>query len=206
MWTYVLAAILGLIPLLLWSKQRPAKLPPGPLNWPVVNNLLNLSFNAHFRQSLGLLHDKYGPIISLSLGFGLWTVFVRSPELVKEVLYDSRFSGRSMFSFFSMLNFDNGISFGQGEKWKQRKKVLLQVMKSFGFGKSVFAVGVEQEVKRLMDYLDKTEGQVIDIQVRSFRDCPVCLSFKILTEELQENIAGSRKKLQRLLPRFLPRF
>ena len=166
MWIYLIALAFGFIPLWIWSKQRPVKLPPGPLSWPLLNNLPSLSLNEKFRESLSVIHDKYGPIISINMGFGFWNVFVQGPELVREVLLDSRFAGRSLFSFFTVMKFENSITFGQGQQWKERKKVFLQVMRSLGVGRSVFAMGVEQEVQRLLQCLEEHDGQVVNIKVR----------------------------------------
>ena len=165
MWTYILAAIVGAIPLYLYSKSRPRNFPPGPFNWPLVHNLLYLSFDGKFRQSMGTLHSKYGQLLSLTFGFGIWDVFVQGPDLVREVLNDSRFNGRHLYSYFTLMNFDNSISLGQGEQWKRRKKIFVQVMKDLGVGKSVFATGIEAEVQRLLNYLDERDGQLVDIKV-----------------------------------------
>ncbi len=165
MWSYVIAALIAAVPAWFWSKQRPSNLPPGPFNWPFVNNLLSLSFNGKFRDSLALIHAKYGQIVSLNLGFGTWSVFLQGPELIREMLHDSRFSSRNLFSFLTMMDLENTVTFGKGAEWRFKKKSMQQILRNLGVGKQVFAVGIQHEVQKFLVFLEQFEGQAVDIKV-----------------------------------------
>lgn len=81
--------------LLLLRKKRNSRLPPGPLGWPIIGNILQLGDKPH--ESLFGLAQKYGPLMSLRLGCKL-TMVVSSPSMAKEVLKnnDQTFSSRSI--------------------------------------------------------------------------------------------------------------
>ncbi|GLJ11716.1 hypothetical protein SUGI_0175270 [Cryptomeria japonica] len=71
-----------------------SRLPPGPFAWPLIGNLHQLGKLPH--RSLEELAKKYGPIMSLQLGY-FPAIVVSSPEMAKEFLknYDLAFASRS---------------------------------------------------------------------------------------------------------------
>eukprot|EP00253_Pinus_taeda_P000913 PITA_00913 len=79
----------------LWRRRTYGRLPPGPLGWPIVGNLLQLGNNPN--ESLFHLATKYGPLMSVSLGMKT-TVVVSSPAMAKEVLktHDQLLAGRTV--------------------------------------------------------------------------------------------------------------
>ena len=112
------------------------------------------------------LHQKYGPIISLSLiGRGKWDVWFQGYDLLKEVMNDPRFTARSSISLFEQLGMHKGIGFASGEEAKVKRRMTIQVLKALGVGKSVFSVGIEEEVERLLKYVEDLGDQDIYIQV-----------------------------------------
>ncbi|BBN02674.1 protein MpCYP829A1 [Marchantia polymorpha subsp. ruderalis] len=81
---YVLAAVLGLVVLILIQRKfRAPKLPPGPLAWPLIGNLPLMGPLPH--QSLLRLKKKYGPLMFMQLG-SVPTIVVQGPDMAKEVL------------------------------------------------------------------------------------------------------------------------
>ncbi|XP_021893078.1 cytochrome P450 703A2 [Carica papaya] len=82
----VLAA---LILKLLWtwfnkrSLQKTRRLPPGPPQWPIVGNLLQLSQLPH--RDLASLCDKYGPLVYLRLG-SVDAITTNDPDIIREIL------------------------------------------------------------------------------------------------------------------------
>ncbi|KAK4276069.1 hypothetical protein QN277_019059 [Acacia crassicarpa] len=71
------------------------KLPPGPLPFPIIGNILELGENPH--QSLLELSKTYGSLMTIKLG-SITTIVISSPDLAKEALQkrDLAFSGRTV--------------------------------------------------------------------------------------------------------------
>ncbi|KAG6557325.1 hypothetical protein Mapa_001253 [Marchantia paleacea] len=76
-----------------WPKSRNHRLPPGPLNWPVIGGILSLEPKLH--HAFAKLAKKYGPIFHLRVGT-YDVVVVSSVELAEEVLKhkDAEFAQR----------------------------------------------------------------------------------------------------------------
>ena len=75
--------LLLVLKLIIISRKGAAKLPPGPLGWPIVGNLLQREKKPN--EYLYHLAAKYGPLMNLHLGMKT-TVVVSSPAMAKEVL------------------------------------------------------------------------------------------------------------------------
>ncbi len=113
MYEYLTAATICLIVTWMWSKSRPSGMPPGPVVFPVVNNIPSLSFDHKLVSSIQKHHNQYGPIISFSVvGHGLWDVWVDGYDLIKELLHDPRFTNRSVFGPMIEMNFHRGARMG----------------------------------------------------------------------------------------------
>ncbi|KAI9095359.1 hypothetical protein K1719_026393 [Acacia pycnantha] len=71
------------------------KLPPGPLPFPIIGNILEVGANPH--QSLSKLSKTYGSLMNIKLG-SITTIVISSPDLAKEALQkqDLAFSGRTV--------------------------------------------------------------------------------------------------------------
>lgn len=81
---------------LLVSLFKRNNLPPGPVGWPVVGNLLQLGRNAP--RQLAQLSAKFGPVMSLRLGT-MTTIVVSSASATKELLqsHDASLRDREMY-------------------------------------------------------------------------------------------------------------
>lgn len=64
-----------------WMRKFP--LPPGPLGFPIIGNLLIMNQLTH--RGLAKLAEKYGGLLYLRLGY-LNAFAVSSPEVAKQVL------------------------------------------------------------------------------------------------------------------------
>ncbi|XP_063231353.1 cytochrome P450 307a1-like [Bacillus rossius redtenbacheri] len=101
------AAVLGLLLLLLGRRRRGPKAasgPPGPTPWPVLGSLHLLGSHDNPFQAFTALSAQYGDIFSITLGSAPCVV-VNTFELIKEVLVTkgSHFGGRPDFIRFHML-------------------------------------------------------------------------------------------------------
>ncbi len=163
---YMTAVAICLIVTWMWSKSRPSGMPQGPLVFPIVNNILSISFDHKFVSSIGALHHKYGSILSLSLvGHGIWDVWVQGYDVIKEVLYDPRFANRSIFGPLVDIHVDRGIVFASADRAKVRRRAMLQIMREVGVGKTTFVTGCEENTEVLLNYLEKFERKPLYLQV-----------------------------------------
>eukprot|EP01018_Ginkgo_biloba_P019034 Gb_39506 [translate_table: standard] len=104
--------------------KKKARLPPGPLGWPIVGNLFQLGQRPNV--SLSALARKYGPLMTLHLGIQT-TVVVSSPAMAKELLTknDNIFSGRTVKQVLKALSFhQSSIVWSQyGPRWRMLRRI-----------------------------------------------------------------------------------
>ncbi|ESR50632.1 hypothetical protein CICLE_v10033851mg [Citrus x clementina] len=80
------ALIKAVINLLYPSKNFNYKLPPGPLNFPIITNfLLTRKSSADLESTIRALHDKFGPIITLHIG-SRPAIFISDRSLAHQAL------------------------------------------------------------------------------------------------------------------------
>lgn len=100
------------------------QLPPGPPRWPVVGNLLQLSFSAH--ESFTKLAAKYGPIMTLQLG-SMKTVVISSSTAAREIFknHDAPLSGRMIYEAMKGDHGTEGslITSQYGPHWRMLRRL-----------------------------------------------------------------------------------
>nr|AFK79030.1 cytochrome P450 CYP736A53 [Bupleurum chinense] len=148
------------------ARQRKL-LPPGPRGLPIVGSLLHLGKLPH--RTFQELAKKYGPIMSLRLGY-VSTIVVSSPEAAKLFLktHDSVFADRPKLEAVEHLSFgDNGITFTNGTFWRHVRKFVVQellapakVNSYEGMRREELGVVVE-EIKK-----DAAAGEVVDVSAK----------------------------------------
>eukprot|EP00253_Pinus_taeda_P000359 PITA_00359 len=100
------------------------RLPPGLPGWPIVGNLFQLGKNPS--ESFFHLAQKYGPLMSLSLGMKI-AVVVSSPAMAKEVLktHDHVLAGRIVNQVARSLS-QHKSSFvlcQYGSRWRMLRRI-----------------------------------------------------------------------------------
>ncbi len=164
---YITAVAVCLIVTWMWSKSRPSGMPPGPMVFPIVNNILSISTDDRLVSYIENLHKKYGPIVSFSVvGHGLWDIWVQGYDLVKEVFHDPRFTNRSIFGPMAELKLDQGLVWAASHVSKARRKTMLQIMRVVGVGKTAFVTGCEENTESLLSHLHYFVGKPLYLQVK----------------------------------------
>ncbi|XP_030535104.1 cytochrome P450 71AU50-like [Rhodamnia argentea] len=110
---------------LLWKKKSTKKkLPPGPRGFPILGNLHLLGQNPH--HDLHKLAQKYGPIMSLRLGF-VPTIVISSPEAAELFLktHDLVFASRPPQEAMKHMSYEQrNMSFAPyGPYWRNIRKM-----------------------------------------------------------------------------------
>ncbi|PKI46440.1 hypothetical protein CRG98_033138, partial [Punica granatum] len=135
---------------------RKRKLPPGPPKLPLVGNLHQLGNLPHL--SLHSLAKKYGPIISLQLGW-VPTVVISSARMTKEVMrtYDLVLSSRPRLFAAKYIFYDStDIVFSPyGAYWRQIRKICILELLSAKRVQSFRPVR-EEEVARMVDRIQES--------------------------------------------------
>ncbi|EEF52685.1 cytochrome P450 83B1 [Ricinus communis] len=112
--------------LFLLKKHRATPhLPPGPKGFPFIGNLLQLD-NSNIQKHLWQLSKKYGPIMSLRLGFKP-TLIVSSAKMAREVLktQDLEFCSRPALTGQQKLSY-NGLDLAfapYDDYWREMRKI-----------------------------------------------------------------------------------
>nr|XP_020042945.1 cytochrome P450 2C3-like isoform X2 [Castor canadensis] len=147
----------------LWSKcYVKQKLPPGPIPFPIVGNIIQLN-SKNISTSLSMLAKEYGPVFTLYFGMKP-TVVLHGYEAVKEALIDraEEFSGRGSFPVIDKISQGLGVVFSNGDRWKQTRRFSLMVLRNMGMGRKTVEEQIQEEALCLVDAIKKTNGSPCD--------------------------------------------
>ncbi|CAN0896586.1 Cytochrome P450 71D11 (Fragment) [Linum grandiflorum] len=152
--------------ILFMQKKRRVLLPPGPWKLPVIGNLHEMLYgNLLPHRRLRDLATKYGPLMHLQLG-EVSTVIVSSAELAEEFLKtkDLNFGMRPYVpSGYALFYQGLDIAFGNGENWKQMRKICVQELLAPNRVKSLLPT-IEQEVNDFVTSIRSlSSGSAINI-------------------------------------------
>ncbi|OVA05257.1 Cytochrome P450 [Macleaya cordata] len=116
------------------NNKKTSKLPPGPLNIPILSSLQWLRRSiSDFEPILKNLHSKYGPIITLQIGHSK-TIFIASSNLAHQALIQNgaSFAARPPApetSKFISSNQHNIVSSSYGSLWRLlRRNISYQIL------------------------------------------------------------------------------
>nr|XP_006128805.1 cytochrome P450 2H2-like [Pelodiscus sinensis] len=146
-----------------WRKTPGSeKLPPGPVAFPLVGNMLQLrekSLPLHIEE----LSRTYGPMFTIYLGSER-VVVLHGYEVVKEALINlgEEFSGRGRMPLFETATKGSGIAFANGEQWKQLRRFAVTTLRDFGMGKKSIEERIQEETRFMVERLRNTHGQPFD--------------------------------------------
>nr|XP_006128803.1 cytochrome P450 2H2-like [Pelodiscus sinensis] len=146
-----------------WRKMPGSgKLPPGPVAFPLVGNMLQLrkkSLPLHVEE----LSRTYGPIFTIYLGSER-VVVLHGYDIVKEALVGlgDEFSGRGSMPLFERAAQRSGIAFTNGEQWRQLRRFAITTLRDFGMGKKSIEERIQEETRFMVERLRNTHGRPFD--------------------------------------------
>ena len=143
--------------------RRPRGIPPGPwFTLPIIGNLLQVSSDPV--RSFRKLRKKYGDVFSVYFANRL-VIAVNGYEMMKEafVRKGEYFSDRPQVFIIDLITNHKGIIGSSGDVWKEQRKLTLSTLRHLGMGKNVLEVNIVREATALVEELNKTSAEVIDV-------------------------------------------
>ncbi|KAM4696323.1 cytochrome P450 2G1-like [Rhinophrynus dorsalis] len=174
-----------------WDKMyRRRNLPPGPTPLPVIGNLLHIK-KGELVKSLMQLSEKYGSVYTLYFG-SRPVVILCGYQTVKEALINQgeEFSARGRLPTLDSVFQGYGISFNNGEQWKNLRRFTLSTLRNFGMGKRSIEERIQEEAGFLLEGLRKQKQVPIDptntlLQAVSNVICSVIFGNRFEYEDLE---------------------
>ncbi|KAM4696330.1 cytochrome P450 2G1-like [Rhinophrynus dorsalis] len=144
------------------SMYRKCNLPPGPTPCPLIGNLLSIK-KGELVNSLMKLWKQYGPVYTLYFG-SQPVIILCGYEAVKEALVDQaeEFGDRGTISSIDRIAQGYGISFSNGERWKQIRNFTLKNLRDLGLGRKSVEEKIQEEAQCLVEELLKSNETPVD--------------------------------------------
>ena len=157
---------------IMMTKKRVKNFPPGPLAFPFLGNIPQVGTN--LKKTFEVWRRQYGSIVGFSLG-SQNCIVISDFDVLSKAFKEDVYSGRpaslqKVFSaFFSVGNelSSGGIVFSHGEHWKEQRKFATKTLKDFGVGKSALQSVINDEVRKLVEDLEKEEDNPVDLRLRT---------------------------------------
>ncbi|XP_031287285.1 cytochrome P450 83B1-like [Pistacia vera] len=131
------------------------RLPPGPRGLPIIGNLHQ--FDGSKPQNVWKLSQKYGPLMSLRLGF-LPVLIVSSAKMAKEVMktHDLEFCSRPALLTFKKLSYNcSDLAFSPyNDYWREMRKICVVHLFNSNRVKNFRPIR-EDEVSRMIEKISK---------------------------------------------------
>nr|CAB3235541.1 cytochrome P450 2J6-like [Phallusia mammillata] len=158
---YILCAVIAFG--LYWWYKKPDKFPPGPKGLPLLGVLPYLS--AFPEREFSAWSKKYGPILSVSMGWQDWIVLSDYDVIIETLVkHSDEFHERPYVRFFCMLT-SNGVVFTPGgQKWRSHRRFGVGAIRSFGGSKGVMEKKINEEALHFTQQLQELEGKPFQIQ------------------------------------------
>ncbi|XP_018020168.1 methyl farnesoate epoxidase-like, partial [Hyalella azteca] len=154
----MLVLLFTLVAAFCWfSTKKPAGYPPGPTKWPILGYGLFIEKGKPHR-TWEFLQRKYGSVVGIFVGSDP-LVIVNGWEAGNEALANPDLLGRpELFSNEDLYGKHLGIMFSNGEFWKTQRRFTLHHLRNLGVGKSVHHDIILEEVRELIQHLNKKNG------------------------------------------------
>ncbi|KAA0194234.1 Cytochrome P450 CYP3216A1 [Hyalella azteca] len=161
--TIALSVIVASLLVLLFLQPRKKGLPPGPTGLPLIGNLLNL-ISENSTEYFSRMSQKHGPLMSIQLGTQR-IVVINSQEWLYQafVKQGDHFNHRHHSTVIYFITNGRGIAMAEGQKWKDSRRITVQLLRDFGLGKTSIENYVNLELQTLLDTLHEKVNKPVDL-------------------------------------------
>ncbi|BAT97206.1 hypothetical protein VIGAN_09058500 [Vigna angularis var. angularis] len=178
------------------------KLPPGPPNYPIIGNILQL-WPSKLHQELHKLSKTYGPIMTVKIGT-ITTVVISSPNIAKEALHkkDRALASRFIPESVQALSHDQSsvVFLPVSSKWNTLRKVCATKIFSTHQLDSTQSLR-HRKMKELLDYLHENceKGRAVDIGETAFTTVLNAISNTLFSLDLASYSSGVSQKFRSVI-------
>ncbi|XP_078521713.1 cytochrome P450 2J2-like [Lissotriton helveticus] len=143
-------------------RRAASKLPPGPTPLPILGNLWALNFTLH-HETLMQLTKRYGNTFTVWIGHSPMVV-VHGYEAVMDALVTSSdvMNNRPLTPSLKDYAKDKGVTFSNGNTWKQQKRFCTMVLRNLGTGKKTLEQRIQVEARHLVEGFAAQQGTPSD--------------------------------------------
>ncbi|XP_034839373.1 probable cytochrome P450 305a1 [Maniola hyperantus] len=150
------------------SVTKPKNFPPGPKWYPLFgcSTIVQKYTKVYGSQWKGLsqLAKEYSTqVLGIKLGLEP-IVVVFGQNNIRRVFMEKEFEGRpnSFFIRLRCLGKRMGITFADGELWKEHRQFTVKHLKNVGFGKTAMEVEIKKELRSILDYINRHKSKPIN--------------------------------------------
>ena len=165
------------------SEKHSGDLLPGPRSWPIIGNSFQIDFK-RLHVSVTDMVKNHGAIFRIKL-MGQTAVVISDPDILRKAYgseqYGNVFNDRPDSFYGKYVGFDcSGIGFAKADNKATtiKRRMFHRAFKFYGDGIDHFERNAEDEIKRFLDDLEKTNGSDFDMHevlVKSFANTIVSL-------------------------------
>ncbi|XP_051904938.1 cytochrome P450 2K1-like [Hippocampus zosterae] len=161
-------ATLLAIRLLLSFRSQPKLVPPGPRRprrprrLPLLGNLLQVDLK-RLDESLLSLSKTYGPVFTVNFG-PKKVVVLAGTKAIKQALINhaEEFGERYITPIFHDFSQGHGLTFANGDSWKEMRRFTLTTLRDFGMGKRLSEEKIIEECHFLIEEFEQHKGEAFD--------------------------------------------
>ncbi|XP_071829745.1 cytochrome P450 2J1-like [Apostichopus japonicus] len=156
---YLKTIFLGLGAIYLWRfVTNPLNSLPGPWGLPLIGCLPWLVTSKKEMQYLFLdWSKKYGKIFSFNICMKS-VVVLNDYQSIHEGFYSADIQSRPEMTILMRSNKGKGVTNGSGVIWKDQRRFVLSLFRSFGIGKATYEDRISSEVNHLIKLLKSYES------------------------------------------------
>ncbi|KAI6232674.1 hypothetical protein M3Y99_01003500 [Aphelenchoides fujianensis] len=199
----IAALLLGLFVFYLYYHlhHKRQKFPPGPMPLPIVGNLLEVMLNEPGEAAYAKWNKRYGGLFTFFLGDEPVVMVTDAKKMHEMFVKDAdTYSARTVYSqrygeYMKLARGGvGGVTFGDGESWKELRQFALQTFKHLGLGKNLMQEIIFLDLEETLQKIDaEIEGgrdvhdlpHRIDLTITSII-CNLCYGTRVDDENLRE--------------------
>ncbi|CAH0577982.1 unnamed protein product [Chrysodeixis includens] len=168
--TFLVLFAVTLILYMFFSTIKPKRFPPGPVWYPFIGSSgilqkMSKQLGSEFKACIELSRQYSTNVLGLKTSSELLIV-VFGEKNVRQVFNNSEFDARphNFFSRLRCLGLTNrGITFANGEIWKEHRQFTVKNLKHVGYGKTRMEMEIQNELSKTLEFIKRNNNQPINL-------------------------------------------